>query len=319
MICYTDPLPRPIEWHRASDPLVEGTDPWLLYPLFAEGALTVLCGEAKYAGKSTLVLNTISQMLLGGMFAARSLQWAPALILTEQPPASFRQTLFQSGALGLEELHFIHRHEVARYDWADTVQVLAQKAEETAAKYLVVDTFSGCIGLRGDEENSAGGLIKERIELLQNLAAEQNLAVLVTHHMRKRRADEGQQTIVNLSRGHSALSDTADILAALHNTHPNVKNPRRSLEVVGRFADLPDAPLELYWDHGYRDLHEDPLLEAVQLLDAALPSSFGPGDLNQIADQLGVKRDLAWEALRHQQREKLWGQSEKSHYEKLLD
>jgi len=310
---------QPIPWHTAADPLVEAAEPWLLYPLFGAGALTVLIGEAKYAGKSTLVLNLLGQMLRSGSFAARAPVWAPVVYFTEQPPTSFRQTLYQSGVLGCEELHFIHRHEVSRYDWPATVEILAEKCDREAAKYLVIDTFSGCVGLRGEEENSAGGLIKEKIEQLQNICASQGVAALVTHHMRKQRADEGAVNLVNASRGHSGLSDTADLLGALRNPTNNIRHLHRQLEIIGRFSDLPVDPLQLRWVEGsYLEQSSFALVEAAELLYAALPdTAFSADQFNEIAGYLQVDREQAWHALRHLQREGALEVLEKGQYQKI--
>ncbi len=39
-------------WHNGAEPFIAKAEPWLLYPLFGSGTLTILTGEAKYAGKS---------------------------------------------------------------------------------------------------------------------------------------------------------------------------------------------------------------------------------------------------------------------------
>ena len=297
---------RHLQFHTAADPLVEAAEPWLLYPLFAAGALTVLIGEAKYAGKSTLVLNLLAQMLRRDQFAARESVAAPVVYFTEQPPTSFRQTLYQSGVLALPEelkqqFFFIHRYEAAMFSWEATVKVLAEQCDQEAAKYLVIDTFSGCVGLKGEEENSAGGLIKENVEYLQDAAARQNLGVLVTHHMRK--GLEPGTNLVNSSRGHSALCDTADVIAALRNPSNSVKHPKRTLEFAGRFADLPADPITLTLDAGsYQDLGSQRVLAAADTLCAVLPEQFDAESYNALADALDLERDLAWSALRYLER-----------------
>lgn len=291
-------------WYTAARPAEEVAEPWLLYPLFMPGALTILGGEPKLAGKSFLVTSLLRGMLSNEEFAGQSSVWAPVVYLTEQPPSSFRATMAQTGILGQEEFHYIHNYQMAKMSWAEKVEEIEAKASREAARYVVVDTFANCVGLKGEEENSAGGTIRAALQPMQDMAARLHAGVCILHHMKK--GTDEETNIVNAFRGHSAMSDVADILAGLRNTSTSPRHPSRLLEAVGRYGDLPADPLQvLYRDGRYIEVSRTHRHDITQRLWEALPEKkrFTKEEFNETAQLVGCDRNDAWWGMREWQRE----------------
>src|SRR4051794_3181840 len=70
-----------------------GSTDWLIEPFIARGALTVIAGPPKEAGKTTLLLQMVKCLLSGAPFAGRAIGRCPAAIYVSEEDSTFRAAL----------------------------------------------------------------------------------------------------------------------------------------------------------------------------------------------------------------------------------
>lgn len=237
-------------WHHAGEPAPTDHTEWLIYPFFGAGLVTLLIGQRKAAAKTTLVLSMLSGMMNGEQFYRSDPVPAPAVYLTEQTPTAFYENLRSANAIGENWLHF-SSVTTDLYDrgWSDRLGVLRHKIEEEGARYVVLDTFSPCIGLQNEEENQ---LAYNAIADLGKLATDYNAAVVIVQHTTKH--PRFFHDITDLARGHSSIAGAVDIIGYTHN--PEVDNPRadtRWIKMIGRTV-LPEPFAVVYKNERYKYL-----------------------------------------------------------------
>ncbi len=75
-----------LELKDMPDPVVE----WVLFPLVARGSVTLLTGQWKTAGKTTLLLSGVDAVLHGHDFLGDPVRQSPVVYLYEGPPDELR-------------------------------------------------------------------------------------------------------------------------------------------------------------------------------------------------------------------------------------
>lgn len=269
----------------------------------------MLIGEAKTAGKSTFVLNVISQMLRQIRFMGRRSEKADVLYVTEQSPNSFQRTLRDAGMYHVEDrpqFHFIYQHEIQGMSWDQLVRSIDQYCLDEAIQYLVIDTMGAFLPLNGEGEGS-DTLRQNVLNLRNTVAVQRNIGILMTHHTRKLGQKEDPETvsIPSLSKGYQDPIEQSDTILRLYrsatkNTPPN----HRRLQINGRMGDYPSEPLELlYEEQLFRDIYTERILSLGDELWIALPDQFDVTLFNVMADVLKIERAMAWDALRYWQHE----------------
>jgi hypothetical protein len=205
----------------------------------AFGAITELDGKPKAAGKTTFVLAMTGAILDGAPFLGHPTTKGPAVMLTEQPPASLRAALVRAGLADREDFILLSWAEAAGTAWPEIVDMAAHACREIGSRVLIVDTLPQFAGLRGDAENNAGDAL-EAIGPLQLLAAD-GFAILVTRHDRKAGGEVGES-----ARGSGAFTGAVDIVLGL-GREPQASRPTmRHLGCLSRFEETePDLVIEL--------------------------------------------------------------------------
>ncbi len=311
--------------HTLAEPYHEADVPWLLYPLFARGTLSMLIGEAKTAGKSTFVLNVISQMLRQIRFMGRTATKADVLYITEQAPVSFQRTLRDSGMYRVDDrpqFHFIYQHEVQDLSWDQLVRSIDQYVEEQAVQYVVIDTMGAFLPLAGEGEG-ADTLRQNVLHLRNRIAVQHNIGVLMTHHTRKIGQNEDPETvsIPSLAKGYQDPIEQSDTIIRLYRAAgKNIPTNHRRLQINGRMGDYPSEPLQLLFeDQEYHDIYTDRMLTFAEQLWNALPDQFDAALFNVMADALKIERTIAWDGLRYWQHEQMVDTLTAGKYRKQLE
>jgi AAA domain len=144
------------------------------------GTLTMLSGHP-FVGKSMLVGGLVKAIEGAKPFLGRPTSRSTAVVLMEEDDTVLRVRAEMLGLIELESTFISRSRGALAFDWRTLVEHATQHAVEIGHGLLVVDTFPGLAGLRGEEENDAGA-VGERLRPLQRAAGE-GLAVLLLHHM----------------------------------------------------------------------------------------------------------------------------------------
>lgn len=107
---------------------------WVVEPFVAAGCLTELAGPAKTAGKTTLVLAMIREVLDGGDFLGQRAACNPVVFLTEQSPGTFRQALSRAYLTERDDLSILYVHKAAGLSWPQVVAAAVEECRRTGAR-----------------------------------------------------------------------------------------------------------------------------------------------------------------------------------------
>ncbi len=206
---------------------------WIVPGLLPTGALVLLIGTAKRAGKSTFAWALASAIEHGTAFLGFDMEPGRVVILTEEadPDIADKIERFRmdpaSGAL-------LTRSARPRPTLPQAAGAAILKASEIGAKVLVVDTLAHWASLPGASENDAGSIMDAIDPLLSAAAA--GLLVLLIHHPSKTEGREGGSA----ARGSSALPGAVDATFELR-PDPSSEHPtRRRLHVESRAVSIKD-------------------------------------------------------------------------------
>jgi hypothetical protein len=182
--------------------------PWLWRGLVAPGQITMLAGHP-FAGKSTLVGALMRAREHASPLLGRSTTEGTTLLISEEDDHALHSRASVLGLLGLRSEYASRNRGVFTPDWASLIAQASEYALEAGHGLLVVDTFPGLAGLKGEEENDAGA-IGQRLRPLQTAAGE-GLAVIFLHHFNKSGHPRGSQ----------AFGGVVDIELRLHKRRSN--------------------------------------------------------------------------------------------------
>lgn len=261
--------------------------PWLVKPWVAGGAITEVDGKVKLAGKTTWVTHMVRAVLDGAQFMGEKTTKTPAVVLTEQNPTSFRETLKRADLLNRDDFIALFWADTLGFSWPEVVRAAVEECKRRRAKLLVVDTLGQFAGLVGDSENNSGDALRA-VQPLQ-LAADEGLAVIIVRHERKSGGSVGDS-----GRGSSAYAGAVDILLSIRRPEGNRKRNLRLIQAVSRFDETPAELLIELADEGYRSLG-DPGEAAKEQVEsevlAALPHSKSEAvDIGALGKKTSMKR-----------------------------
>jgi len=286
----------PTLWRTAAE-LFESEDvevDWIVPGYLAKGAITELTAKIK-TGKTHLVLDAVAAVLTGGTFLGQQVRQGPVLYLTEERTSTFLSALRCAGIDGARSLHVILRQDSRGLSFDAICREVLQRATQTGAVLVVIDTLPDWASLGGDSENDAGAAL-EVMRSVQ-LLAEAGLAVIILRHERKSGGEVGDG-----ARGSSAFGGAADILISLKRAQGQGHANRRKLEAVGRFDEVPPQLIVEMVDGHYRALGTESDLEYQTVKNGLLEILPGSHDealtLDTLCAQLDAKRTTVQDVLK---------------------
>lgn len=213
------------------------SDPVWVVPGLLPAGFTVLAGRPKL-GKSWLALQVASAVAAAGKVLEREANAHKVLYLAlEDNERRIKERLQKQQAPELEDLHF-------RFEWAPLttplgIDELNRAIDANGYGLVVVDTISRALG-EADQQDQA--TMNVRLGLLQRMAIERNIAVLVVDHHRKPGASAGD--VIDDVMGATSKTGVADAAMGLYRQRGQAE---ATLKVTGR--DISDMELVLGWDH----------------------------------------------------------------------
>ena len=212
------------------DPVVE----WVLFPLVARGSVTLLTGQWKTAGKTTLLVSGVNAVLHGHDFLGDPARQSPVVYLYEGPPDEFRQNDHAS-QLYHPDFHLCPQDENMGRTWAEAVDEATAKCLDVGAELLIVDTKAAWLGGVDDQDNQAS-----HARSSMNLFAEAKLngiAVIVAAHPTK----DATASLARMVAGSGQWAASAGRMVGLW-VHADVSDPRRQIESYGRQGSANNFP-----------------------------------------------------------------------------
>lgn len=209
---------------------------WLVPDLLPFGALVLLVGRAKRAGKSTLAWGLLAAAERGATFLGHVLPRTGAVVLTEEADhdVDAKRQLFH-----VRHARVVPRSLRAGATLAQAAAQAVRLALDTGARILLVDTFAWWAELAGDVENTAGSA--QALRPLQQ-AADAGLLVLLVHHTRKNTDGvEGGHA----ARGSTALTGAVEATLELR-APSNPESHERVLHAETRYSSTQELAVE--WD-----------------------------------------------------------------------
>jgi hypothetical protein len=115
------------------------------------GALSVLCGQTKTSGKSTLAVNVATHLAAGRRFLGRDSKPMPVVMLSDLPVRRFRSLLSRIGVdrEARERLHVLHANDAMRESWASLLTRTCRFAERKQAGLIVFDSLDQFVEAKG--------------------------------------------------------------------------------------------------------------------------------------------------------------------------
>lgn len=227
------------------EPAEEPTWVWPGY--IAESTITLLTGQWK-SGKTTLLTHLLRDAY-GGTGLVDSPIEKPILYISEESPTmwSARRDLHHLDP----RILFLQRESFRRLDpkgWKELIDSTVAECKQTEAALVIIDTLAGLWPVTS--ENDAAE-VSEIIAPLRDIT-ETGAGLLLVHHPRK-----GDSSNFNAARGSGALPSFVDIIIEMKRyTTDDPKDPRRILNAVGRYCEIPDEVVIEYTDEGYIMLGE---------------------------------------------------------------
>ncbi|WNG33292.1 AAA family ATPase [Archangium violaceum] len=263
---------------------------WIARPWVAEGAITIVDGKPKEAGKSTWLGHLVKHVLAGSEFLDEPTVRTPVMLLTEERRRTFRRMLDRVGIADVTDLHLVFFDEVPPDEWEDVVKWAVGRCREVGAKLLIIDTLAQFSSIPEGSSNKA----LEAVRPLQAAAAQDGLGIVAVRHERKSGGGVGDS-----GRGSSALTGAADIIVALQRP-PNHTGQVRILHALSRYEETPSTLTIELGDEGY-SVREGLDIEAQDLERAlllAVPDTEEDAKTaDELMDRTGLKKTKAREAL----------------------
>lgn len=229
-------------WRTPGEILRENADnprEWLVPDLLPFGALVLLMGLAKRAGKSTLAWILAAQGECGGECLGGPLPVTRAVIATEEADPDLVRKI-QDLRLEASGVRVVSRSTLRGVpDLVRLLEDAMQQAKETGARLLVIDTFSFWAALEDGRENDAGA-VTAALRPIQ-AAVDAGLLVLLIHHPSKAEGREGGVA----ARGSSALAGAVEATLEIRPLSDDPKDRRRRILAETRFAGVRDLVVEL--------------------------------------------------------------------------
>ena len=228
--CKCEPDDPPVLLYRVPElaALPEADVDWLLRGYLARGMLTQLTGLPK-EGKSTFVAAAAAAVSEGRPFCGLPTTRTPVIYYTEEGRQTFLTMMRRLCAQDARDMHVLLRSAAYGYKWEEVCEYLRVWRDKLDAGLVVVDTFTDLSGLSGEEENTAGPVLKA-IGHLRPVSSD-GASVWTVRHDRK----EGG-TLVESGRGSGAFAGAVDVLMALRK-----RGDQREVLGIGRPEGVPDS------------------------------------------------------------------------------
>jgi hypothetical protein len=216
------PNPPSNRIQTAADLLVRAEECQRWWPMWGQpgivgpGVAMLISGHAKVAGKTTAVGIGIRDLLQGDPNLS-------ALVLTEEPPALWRERL--------KRWDFHTQNWGFRFADGTPWPTLLRELEQQRIDILVVDTLRMFAGIIDENDASAVGA---SIRPLILLTRRKNIALVALHHLRKTEGEEGLA-----HAGSTALVALFDV--ALELRRDQRAPGRRIMAALSRFEETPRA------------------------------------------------------------------------------
>lgn len=207
---------------------------WIWDGFLASGAMTLLTGSWKAAGKTTLISLLLDRRRAGGQLLGQAVRAGATIVVSEEEPPMWarRQKTLDFGP----RVCFFCRPFAgvpSRGRWRRFVEKIADLVRKHEIDLLVLDPVASLLPAA---ENHAASLVEALSDL--QLLTEEGLAVLLLHHPKK-----GEAAIGQAPRGSGALPAFADILLELRVPRGSSETRRRRLHGFGRFPETPRSIL----------------------------------------------------------------------------
>jgi hypothetical protein len=207
--------------------------PWAWDGYLARGAVTMLAGKPKYAGKSTLAWAAAEALAAGApAFLGRRVEGGPVVYVSEEGAGTLRHKLPAS-----DRVSVLTRDAAwPKPAWPGLVTAAVDEAERIGAVLLVIDALSFWAGFAKDAEKDSGAA--QAVMDALGLATRPGLAVLLVHHHRKSGGEEGDAV-----RGSGAIFGAVDALVELESLADDAPPGQRRLVGVSRWEGATPAVL----------------------------------------------------------------------------
>jgi predicted ATP-dependent serine protease len=233
-------------------------------------------------GKTTLISHFLKSVVNSEeqFLGHKLLLEGKILFLTEENKALVHQRVKKMG-IASERLLFLPRARVL--DWKEALSQIQHAVGSENVKLVVIDTLQTFWDVR--DENEATAMARALLPL-QIMAQNQNISIVLIHHLRKANGSEG-----TAHRGSGALVAAVDI--ALELTSDPRNQSRRKLEAISRFDETPRClSLELQDDHyvslGSPDAVEKEAVKE-QILEVMPGSNGEPVNKDELVRELDPK------------------------------
>jgi AAA domain len=217
---------------------------WVVRPWIASGAVTMVIGKVKAAGKTTLLTLMARAAIKGEPFMGELTKKTRVVYLCEQPTVSFKQALKRAGLLKSNQITILFRKDVIGRSWPEVVKETIDQCKRLGAFLLIVDTLSPFAGLSGTSENEAGRAL-EVLEPLQEATAA-GIGVAIAQHERKAGGD-----VEESGRGSTAFAGYVDVLLSLSRPKGHARSNLRVLKALSRFDETPEELVIELTEDGY--------------------------------------------------------------------
>ncbi len=227
---------------------------WYCPDFIPVGAKTIISAEPK-TGKTILLFHILKAVTEGGKFLGKNCPPTRVLYLSELTEMELRRQVEEvPGLMGNNNFYVLLPEETPQYikTWEDTIEFADKMLALTKSKILVVDTFGSLAKLPPGGENDSA-TIQNTINKLNVLFKNRYLAVVLTHHNRKKSDDKlsvGSNLSISSARGSSAFVGGGGHLIFMNNPD---KSNKRQFSFYGRY--LNGVERSLYLDHGvYKEI-----------------------------------------------------------------
>lgn len=212
---------------------------WLIPDLIPYGAVILLSGGAKKAGKSTFAWSLAAAVEHGTAFLGQGMKPGKVIFLTEEADPDVADKI-EKFRLDPESGIVLSRSAIqGRPLLVESVRAAVRAGKRIGSRILVVDTFAFWAALEGATENDAGTVMAALRPLSE--AADQGFLVLLVHHVSKREGAEGGMAARGSTALPGAVEATLELTPAGGAEHPT----RRKLHVESRAVGVKDLFVDM--------------------------------------------------------------------------
>lgn len=220
--------------------------PWL-----SNGALSVLAGAPKTAGKSTFVTNLAVHLAAGRMFLERSLQPTSVVLLSDLPPSQFRRLITKIGVGrdALSRLHVMHPRDAGHHDWRALLRHVFDHAVRTGAGLIVLDSIDQFI----EAKRGLGAVASEDVATMLTTEAPSECATLAVKSVSCGPGVPMSETIEQLR----LVGSVSHLVARMDALPSGMHRTLRRLQFRGRLGEAPSYLLCEMIRGRYQRVHAD--------------------------------------------------------------